>query len=75
MRAIFQLKDSFEKPSGTSAEAKAFKERIKAFKWSLQEVESFFLNGRDASLSMDFIQSLYEDLENPESNVVQYLKY
>ncbi|MDE0151746.1 MAG: endonuclease/exonuclease/phosphatase family protein [Bdellovibrionales bacterium] len=74
LRAIFHLGDSFEKPLEVSAEAEAFKERIKAFKWNLQEVESFFLSGYDTS-SMGFIQSLYEDLENPESNVVQYLKY
>jgi len=74
LRATFQLEGSFESLYPVSDTM--LRARVMDFKGILREVDSFFQNEPDDILfPKRFIQSLYKDLENPESAVVQYLKY
>lgn len=82
LRAIFHLNNSFENQLNQSFSEELLEARVAGFEQLLFEVESFFQNREemlsfgDTSFSeLNFIQSLYKDLKNPQSNVVQYLKY
>jgi len=70
LRAFFHLNHSFE---DHLVSIELFENRIRGFEQTLFEVESFFRSGTASEMS--FIQSLYEDLKNPQSSLVRYLKY
>ena len=82
LRAIFNLRNPVENQLDQSFSEELMGNRIKDFEKVLFEVESFFQNREELLsfgdidlLELNFIRSLYKDLKNPHSNIVQYLKY
>ena len=82
LRAIFSLADPVENQLDQLFSKESLRDRVENFEQLLFEVESFFQD-KEELLSFDgtnfselnFIQSLYKDLKNPQSDIVQYLKY
>ena len=75
LRAFFQLEDSFETQLENAVSEEIVRKRVRDFEQTLFEVEAFFQGKGDTASEIDFIRSLYRDLKNPQSSVVQYLKY
>ena len=75
LRAIFQLNDSSRNHSENLVSEKVLRERVGDFEQILYEVESFLHTGDNTSSEISFIRSLYEDLKDSQSSVVQHLKY
>ncbi len=75
LRAIFQLNDFSKNRSENLVSKKVLKERMGDFEQILYEVESFLQTRDNTSSEISFIRSLYEDLKDSQSSVVQHLKY
>ena len=82
LRAIFSLRSPVENQLNQLFLEELLKDRIESVEQLLFEVESFFQNREemlffgDTDFSeLNFIRSLHKDLKNPQSDIVQYLKY